>query len=104
MDTTQGQFMQRVGASLISGSILAVCLYPFDTFKRNAQLNGGLGYRQAFTDTGSCADYCFKELKGTSGLYRGASTFFVGQVLIAFFQFTTFDAINSSVTGLAKKD
>jgi len=45
MDTKMGYFMQRIGASLVSGMLLSCLLYPLDTFKRNSQLNGGIGYR-----------------------------------------------------------
>ncbi len=54
-DGTVGSFTQRIGASFVSGLALATILYPFDTFKRNAQLNGGIGYRQAFSDPYECA-------------------------------------------------
>ena len=39
---------------MISGTLLALILYPLDTFKRNSQLNGGIGYRNAFTDPYEC--------------------------------------------------
>ena len=45
INTQLGQFTQRVGASFVSAMLLSIILYPFDTFKRNAQLNGGLGFR-----------------------------------------------------------
>lgn len=32
------------------------------------------------------------------GLYRGCSTFFASQVMLAFIQFTTFDGINGVLT------
>lgn len=54
-DGMVGSFTQRIGASLISGLTLATILYPFDTFKRNSQLNGGIGYRQAFSDPYECS-------------------------------------------------
>ena len=76
-DSQIGQFTQRVGASFISAMLLSVLLYPFDTFKRNAQLNGGLGYRMMFNNVYECTDYVFKESKGNAGLFRGCSTFFV---------------------------
>ena len=53
-DGVAGTFMQRIGASMISGTLLALILYPLDTFKRNSQLNGGIGYRNAFTDPYEC--------------------------------------------------
>lgn len=71
-----GSFMQRIGASLCTGSLLAILLYPLDTFKRCSQLNGGIGYRQAFSDPFECTQYVFKESKGNLGLYRGCGTFF----------------------------
>ena len=49
-----GSFSQRIGASFVSGVLLATILYPLDTFKRNAQLNGGIGYRQSFTNAFEC--------------------------------------------------
>ena len=49
-----GEFSQRIGASFVSGVLLATILYPLDTFKRNAQLNGGIGYRQSFTNAFEC--------------------------------------------------
>ena len=52
--SSPGTFMQRIGASLISGMALSCILYPLDTFKRNSQLNGGIGYRQAFADPFEC--------------------------------------------------
>jgi len=76
-DSPTGTFMQRMGASLISGTLLACILYPLDTFKRNSQLNGGIGYRLAFNDPYQCTQYVFKESKGNLGLYKGCSTFFV---------------------------
>merc|ERR1712156_613528 len=92
-----GTFMQRIGASMCSGLILGGILYPLDTFKRCSQLNGGIGYRQAFSDPFECTQYVFKESGGNMGLYRGCSTFIFSQVLIAFFQFSAFDAINASL-------
>lgn len=97
MDTTVGSFTQRVGASLVSGMLLSCFLYPLDTFKRNSQLNGGIGYRKAFSNSYACTEYVFKESGGNLGLYRGCGTFFVAQVLCAFFQFSAFDAISSSL-------
>ena len=76
-DTLVGNFSQRIGASMVSGLLLSCILYPFDTFKRCSQLNGGIGYRQAFNDPFECTQYVFKESKGNLGLYRGVSTFFV---------------------------
>lgn len=77
LDSPVGSFMQRVGASLLSGTMLACLLYPLDTFKRCAQLNGSIGYRQAFNNTYECTQYVFKQSKGNLGLYKGCSTFFV---------------------------
>ena len=79
-----GSFTQRIGASLISGLALATILYPFDTFKRNSQLNGGIGYRKAFADPYECSQYVFRENKGNAGLYRGCGTFAASQVILAF--------------------
>ena len=57
--------------------LLSFILYPFDTFKRNAQLNGGLGYRKAFNNVYEFTDYVFKENKGNAGLFRGCTAFFI---------------------------
>ena len=94
-----GSFTQRIGASFVSGIVLAAILYPFDTFKRNAQLNGGIGYRKAFNDPYECAQFIFKENKGNLGLYRGCTTFAASQVMLAFLQFSLFDLINGSLNG-----
>lgn len=96
-DTTIGSFMQRIGASLISGLALATILYPFDTFKRNSQLNGGIGYRQAFADPYECSQFVFRENKGNAGLYRGCATFAASQVILAFIQFSLYDTIYSGL-------
>lgn len=44
-DGALGTFSQRLGAAFVSGTLLSCLLYPLDTFKRNAQLNGGIGFR-----------------------------------------------------------
>jgi len=36
-------FMTRIGSSMISGALISTLLYPLDTIKRCAQLNGGRG-------------------------------------------------------------
>lgn len=104
LDTSLGQFTQRVGASLITAILLSAVLYPLDTFKRNAQLNGGMGYRQAFTNFVDCTDYVFKEQRGNAGLYRGCSTFFVSQIFIALFQFSAYDMMFNSLTHTSQKN
>merc|ERR1712060_93473 len=98
MDTDgfMGSFNQRIGASVISGVALSAILYPFDTFKRNSQLNGGIGYRSAFSDSYECTQFVFKEAKGNAGLYRGCSTFMLSQILMAFMQFSMYDAVYTS--------
>jgi len=54
-----GSFMQRIGASFCAGMLQATLLYPLDTFKRCSQLNGGIGYRQAFNDSFECTQFIF---------------------------------------------
>ena len=39
-----GNFMQKIGISLITSSFLSLVLYPLDTVKRCMQLNGSRGY------------------------------------------------------------
>ena len=100
-DGTMGTFTQRFGASVVSGLLLSTLLYPLDTFKRNAQLNGGIGYRQAFSDPFECTQYVFKENKGNLGLYRGCGTFAVSQIILAFVQFSLFDLLTGKAAAQA---
>lgn len=40
-DSYTDRFMQRIGAAMLSGTLISALVYPFDTLKRISQMNGG---------------------------------------------------------------
>ena len=59
---------------MISGTLISLLLYPLDTMKRAAQLDGGLGFKKLYSGPLQLVQQLPKDI-GFTGLYRGASMF-----------------------------
>jgi hypothetical protein len=92
------RFLQRVGVSMLSGTLISVLLYPLDTLKRLAQLNGG---RAAMKLYASEALLLAKQREmGFLSLYKGVGPYLTSQVLMSYFMFTFFEMFNFRNFGL----
>lgn len=78
-----GQFVGRVGASLTSGMLISLLVYPLDTAKRAYQLNGARGFNNIYADPLQ-AVLKMQASNGTASLYRGVSAFATSQVIFSF--------------------
>ena len=73
-NTSVGAFQQRIGTAMCSGLLISLLLYPLDTLKRSAQLEGGLGFKKLYSSQFEMAKTLPGEL-GVRGLYRGVPVF-----------------------------
>ena len=85
-------FQQRVGASMVTGLLLSLLLYPLDTMKRTAQLSGAIGTRKMYWSSMELMKKLPSDI-GLNGLYRGAPMFLVSSTLYAFAQLTAYDLL-----------
>ena len=93
------RFWSRVGLSMVSGTLISVLIYPLDTLKRIAQLNGGRVATKLYKSDMEIAAKAMKEI-GTRNLYRGVGPFAASQVLLAYSQFCMFELFNFHRLGL----
>ena len=85
-------FQKRMGASVLTGILLSLLLYPLDTMKRTAQLSGAIGTKKLYFSSFELAKNLPSDL-GLSGLYRGAPMFLISSTLYAFAQLTAYDLL-----------
>ena len=53
-EPSDNKFAQRVGSAMVSGMLMGLFLYPFDTMKRSLQLNGGRGFMTLYKSPVDC--------------------------------------------------
>ena len=88
---------------MFSGMLMSLLLYPLDTMKRSAQLEGGLGFKKLYTSQFEMAKQMPGEV-GLRGLYRGAPMFTISQMLYAFAQFSAYDLLLGTGMSRGKLD
>lgn len=93
------RFLQRVGISMLSGTLVSVLLYPLDTLKRISQLNGGRAALKLYKSDAEVASKAYKDF-GARAMYRGVAPFAASQVIMSYAMFWFFDLYNIKVLGL----
>lgn len=78
------RFLHRLGLSMLSGTLISVLIYPLDTLKRIAQMNGGRVGTKLYKSDLEIASKAMKDI-GVKNLYRGLGPFVLSQVLLAYF-------------------
>lgn len=68
--------MQRIGAAMLSGTLISAMLYPLDSLKRISQLNGGRAAIKLYKSDAELGLKVPKEI-GSYGLYKGVIPFTV---------------------------
>lgn len=84
---------------MLSGTLISVLIYPLDTLKRIAQMNGGRVGTKLYKSDLEIATKAMKDI-GVKNLYRGVGPFVLSQVLLAYSQFWFFEMFNFRRLGL----
>ena len=89
-ETAYGRFVQRMSVGLVSGSLVTLLVYPFDTIKKCMQTNGGRGFFNQYTSPIDAFNV-IRQKQGTGALYRGAHLYLMSSVISSVTQFTVYD-------------
>jgi hypothetical protein len=81
-----GRFSQRLGTSMVAGSLVTLLVYPLDTIKKTAQLSGGRGYMNTYNKLPELMVRLPQHL-GFKGMYRGWHLFLLSSVISSYTQF-----------------
>ena len=84
--------MRKIGYSFATSFLLSLLLYPIDTSKRIIQMNGARGSHLKYNDQMEFLRETMAK-KQFGSLYRGVHLFAVKEVLIAFTQYSLFEAL-----------
>lgn len=87
--------MRRMGVSVLSSTLITLVVYPLDTMKRVAQVNGARGFFNSYLGSREIFDG-IKSKYGTRGFYRGARLYLLTTLLSSFAQFTLYDQLFDS--------
>jgi len=89
-DSYLGRFSQRLGSSMVAGTLMTLIVYPLDTMKKTAQVNGGRGFLNNYSKLPELAVRLPQNL-GLRGMYRGWHLFLLTSVISSYTQFTVYD-------------
>ena len=92
-------FMQRLGPSMLSSLLISTLLYPFDTLKRCAQVNGGKGQLLLYRNNSEVYSK-FVANHGFLGLYRGVHLFALNELVTAFIYVNAYEALSPHTFGI----
>ncbi len=86
-------FMERIGTALSASMISGLLLYPLDTAKRCAQLNGGRG---SLTLYNSIPDL-FRNLmgKGIGTFYRGVHLYLLKTLIMSYLYVSMYEVVRT---------
>lgn len=85
-DTMMGRFSQRLGTSMVAGSLVTLLVYPLDTIKKTAQCSGGRGYMNTYNKLPELM-VRLPQAIGLRGVYKGWHLFLLTSVISSYTQF-----------------
>ena len=81
-----------VVAIMVAGTLMTLIVYPLDTMKKTAQVNGGRGFLNNYSKLPELAVRLPQNL-GLRGMYRGWHLFLLTSVISSYTQFAVYDLL-----------